>query len=88
MTDNSQEFQDAAARIKDPANKVDSNNEQKLELYKYYKQATSGDVTGSQPWAVQVEARAKWDAHNSIKGMSKEDAEKAYIEAVNKLLGA
>lgn len=43
-------------------------------------QATEGDVKGSQPWAINVEARAKWDAWNSIKGMSKEEAMQHYIE--------
>jgi hypothetical protein len=41
-----------------------------------------GDVEGTQPWAVQMEARAKWDAWNSVKGMSKEDAMKQYIDIV------
>ena len=41
-------------------------------------QATVGDVEGSQPWAVQMEARAKWDAWNSVKGMPKEEAMKQY----------
>eukprot|EP00051_Salpingoeca_urceolata_P003353 m.57159 g.57159 ORF g.57159 m.57159 type:complete len:100 (+) comp12707_c0_seq1:1123-1422(+) len=54
-------------------------NEQKLTFYKLYKQATVGDVTGSQPWAVQLEARAKWDAWASIKGMAKEEAMRQYI---------
>jgi hypothetical protein len=47
-------------------------------------QATVGDVEGSQPWAVQMEARAKWDAWNSVKGMSKEDAMSQYIAIVTK----
>ena len=37
-------------------------------------------MKGSQPYKVQFEARAKWDAWNSIKGMSKEEAMKKYIE--------
>jgi diazepam-binding inhibitor (GABA receptor modulating acyl-CoA-binding protein) len=59
-------------------------NAEKLETYALYKQATIGDVQGGQPWAVQLEARAKWDAWNSQKGISKEDAMKAYIERVEK----
>ena len=47
-------------------------------------QATVGDVEGSQPWAVQMEARAKWDAWNSVKGMSKEEAMSQYIAIVTK----
>ena len=34
-------------------------NDRKLKTYALYKQATSGDVTGSQPWAVQMEARVR-----------------------------
>ena len=41
-------------------------------------------LQGSQPWAVQLEARAKWDAWNSKKGMSVEDARQAYIDKVSK----
>ena len=50
-----------------------------LKVYSLFKQATEGDVTGSQPWAVQMTKRAKWDAWNAHKGMSKEDAMRAYI---------
>jgi diazepam-binding inhibitor (GABA receptor modulating acyl-CoA-binding protein) len=42
-------------------------------------QATLGDVQGKQPWAVQLEARAKWDAWAKLKGMSKEEAMQHYI---------
>ena len=42
-------------------------------------QATVGDVEGSQPWAVQVEGRAKWDAWATVKGMTKEAAMEAYV---------
>eukprot|EP00040_Diaphanoeca_grandis_P038226 m.256060 g.256060 ORF g.256060 m.256060 type:complete len:100 (+) comp34033_c0_seq1:93-392(+) len=59
--------------------KAESSNEVKLNYYKFFKQAKDGDVTGSQPYSIQFEARAKWDAWNSVKGMSKEDAQKAYV---------
>lgn len=52
--------------------------DRKLLMYALYKQATVGDVEGSQPWAVQLEARAKWDAWNAVKGKSKEDAMAEY----------
>ena len=38
------------------------------QIYALFKQATTGDVSGGQPWAVQMEKRAKWDAHNEVKG--------------------
>ena len=45
-------------------------------------QATTGDATGSQPWAVQIEARAKWDAWKAHEGMSKDAAMAAYAAKV------
>jgi len=59
---------------------VETGNERKLMYYKYFKQASVGNVQGSQPWAVQVESRFKWDAWNSVKGMSKEEARRKYVE--------
>jgi diazepam-binding inhibitor (GABA receptor modulator, acyl-CoA-binding protein) len=49
-------------------------NDRRLLCYGMFKQANQGDVTGTQPWAVQFEARSKWDAWNNVKGMSKNDA--------------
>jgi diazepam-binding inhibitor (GABA receptor modulating acyl-CoA-binding protein) len=59
-----------------------SSTEEKLKFYSLYKQATEGDVTAAQPWAVQLEARAKWDAWDGVKGMSKEEAMQAYVDLV------
>lgn len=39
-----------------------------------------GDVEGSAPWSIQFEAKAKWDAWNSVKGMSKEEAMQKYVD--------
>jgi len=82
MADIEEKFKKAVYLVRNGPPKADSTNEEKLNVYKYYKQATEGDVTGGQPWAVQLEARAKWDAWNSVKGMSKEDAKKKYVEIV------
>ena len=51
----------------------------------FYKQATVGKCSekgGSQPWAVQMEARAKYDAWNALGDMSAEDAKKGYVDAL------
>ena len=63
-----------------PTGSVVLNNEQKLKFYGLYKQATIGDVEGTQPWAVQVETRAKWDAWEKNKGMDKDTAKAKYVE--------
>eukprot|EP01002_Notosolenus_urceolatus_P000066 NODE_10185_length_448_cov_9.741855_g9081_i0.p1 GENE.NODE_10185_length_448_cov_9.741855_g9081_i0~~NODE_10185_length_448_cov_9.741855_g9081_i0.p1 ORF type:complete len:111 (+),score=41.70 NODE_10185_length_448_cov_9.741855_g9081_i0:78-410(+) len=64
---------------------IQPSNEQKLKFYGLFKQATEGDVQGTQPWAVQFEARAKWDAWNSRKGMSADEAKKLYVEALDEM---
>ena len=64
------DFSTAAERVK--TLKTRPSNEHLLELYALYKQATVGDVNTSQPWAVQMEARAKWDAWNAKKGQGQQ----------------
>ena len=61
---------------------IQLSNSAKLEFYALFKQATEGDVKGTQPWAVQVEARAKWDAWNAKKGLSSDDAKAQYVAAL------
>jgi acyl-CoA-binding protein/quinol monooxygenase YgiN len=61
---------------------LESSNELKLKVYALYKQANTGDVQGAQPWAVQLEARAKWDAHKLLEGMSSDDAKAGYVKEV------
>ncbi|KAG5508192.1 hypothetical protein JKF63_05447 [Porcisia hertigi] len=71
---------------KERSAKIDNNT--KLKFYSLYKQATEGDVKGPRPWAVKVEARAKWDAWNSCKGMSSDDAKAAYVKTLVAVLKA
>jgi len=62
-----------------PAN---SSNETKLKFYAHFKQATEGDNTAEAPYRVQFEARAKWEAWEALKGMSKQEAMQIYIDLV------
>ncbi|KAI3636011.1 hypothetical protein MIR68_002460 [Amoeboaphelidium protococcarum] len=82
MSDLETKFKKAAYLIRNGPPRADTSNEEKLKFYSYYKQATEGDVQGAQPWAVQLEARAKWDAWNELKGMSKQDAMQKYVDLV------
>ncbi len=61
------------------------SNEQLLELYALYKQATSGDVSGSRPGLFDVKGRAKFDAWATRKGLSREEAMKAYVALADQL---
>ena len=56
-----------------------------LTMYGLYKQATTGDVTGSRPGAFNFKGRAKYDAWAERKGMAREDAISKYIEYVRSL---
>lgn len=77
-------FQDAAARIK--TRKTTPSNGDLLILYGLYKQATAGDCNVAQPWAVQIESRAKWEAWNKNKGMERMNAMRKYIDKVEELM--
>jgi diazepam-binding inhibitor (GABA receptor modulating acyl-CoA-binding protein) len=53
--------------------------DEKLQLYGLYKQVTVGDCNISEPWAVQIEAKQKYNAWNKNKGMFKTSAIEKYI---------
>mmetsp|Transcript_47812 Transcript_47812/g.104084 ORF Transcript_47812/g.104084 Transcript_47812/m.104084 type:complete len:91 (-) Transcript_47812:170-442(-) len=84
MADLQAKFDEAVAFVRswDEGKKVP--NDRKLICYGYFKQATEGDVTTSQPWAVQMVERAKWDAWKKVEGTSKDEAMTKYIEEVEK----
>jgi len=58
-----------------------------LALYGLFKQASQGDVTGSRPGMLDMRGRAKFDAWAKVKGMSRQEAQKAYIAIVAQLGG-
>ena len=60
-------------------------NEQLLELYAFYKQATEGDVSGSRPGMLDLKGRAKHDAWAKAKGTGKDEAMKRYVALVEQL---
>ena len=79
-----QSFRDAARRIKD--SQIRPSNGDLLILYGLYKQATAGDCNIPQPWAVQIEARSKWDAWNKNKGIDRMSAMRKYIDKVEEIM--
>jgi diazepam-binding inhibitor (GABA receptor modulator, acyl-CoA-binding protein) len=81
MSDLAQQFADAQARIK-PVTGL--GNDVLLELYALYKQATTGDVSGSRPGMMDLKGRAKYDSWAKRKGMTKDAAMQAYITLVGK----
>eukprot|EP00475_Leptophrys_vorax_P043724 TRINITY_DN850_c0_g1_i1.p2 TRINITY_DN850_c0_g1~~TRINITY_DN850_c0_g1_i1.p2 ORF type:complete len:100 (+),score=31.63 TRINITY_DN850_c0_g1_i1:414-713(+) len=73
------DFEAAAAKAKTLSG---LSNDQLLNLYKYFKQAVVGDINTERPGIFDQQGRYKWDAWNSVKGTSQEDARTKYIELV------
>ena len=77
-------FDDAQKRVK--TLKESPGNDELLELYALYKQATVGDVSGSRPGMMDFKGRAKFDAWTRRKGSSKDAAMTAYVALVGRLV--
>lgn len=79
-------FEDAQKRVKGLSKSPSTDD--LLELYALYKQATSGDVSGSRPGMLDMKGRAKYDAWAKKKGSGKDAAMTAYVALVDRLTGA
>lgn len=73
------QFQKAVKMVRNAPSENPPSDEIRLEFYAYYKQATQGDVKESAPSRFWIRARAKWDAWNNMKGLSKDKAKQCYI---------
>ena len=78
-----QQFQQAVADSKNLPERPD--NATMLQIYSLYKQASQGDVDGKRPGFSDMVGRAKWDAWNTVKGQSAEEAMQAYIDLIESL---
>jgi diazepam-binding inhibitor (GABA receptor modulator, acyl-CoA-binding protein) len=81
--DQKQQFEASVIRSKELTKRP--SNEELLQLYALYKQATEGDVTGERPGGFDFKAIAKFDAWSALDGTSKEDAMQQYIAFVDQL---
>ena len=61
------------------------DNQTLLKIYGLYKQATTGDVTEKKPGFGDLVGRAKWDAWNTVKGTSQDDAKQQYVDLIASL---
>ncbi len=78
-----QQFDAAVARSRELATRP--SNEDLLNLYGLFKQATEGDATGERPGGFDFKAIAKFDAWEELKGKTKEQAMQEYISLVDRL---
>jgi len=79
------DFNAAVAGSKDLTTRP--SNEDLLELYALFKQATEGDVTGDKPTGFDFKAIAKYSAWEGKKGVGKEQAMTDYIALMKRLKG-
>jgi diazepam-binding inhibitor (GABA receptor modulating acyl-CoA-binding protein) len=77
------EFTLAVERIKLNVN-LQLSNEQKLELYSYYKQATVGPCNTGKPGFFDFTGRAKWEAWHKLGSLPSDEAKMHYISLVDK----
>ena len=78
------EFEAAQARVKTLTSRP--SNDQLLQLYSLFKQATDGDAGGKRPGMFDVKGRAKFDAWAGRKGLSKDAAMAQYVALVDGLM--
>lgn len=78
-----QQFEHAVTRSKTLTQRP--TNEELLQLYGLFKQATEGDVTGERPGGFDFKGIAKYDTWAELKGKTKEQAQQEYINLVDKL---
>ncbi|KAG6813962.1 hypothetical protein H0H92_005217 [Tricholoma furcatifolium] len=65
---------------------IKPSTDDQLYFYRYYKQASIGDVNTERPGMFDFTGKAKWDAWNEVKGTSKEDAYTAYVGKLLEIL--
>lgn len=83
MADIKAAFDKAMADSKNLSERPD--NVTLLKIYALYKQGSVGDNTDKKPGFGDMVARAKWDAWNSLKGTSQEDAMQQYVDLIESL---
>ena len=78
-----EEFEFTINYVNNSDNITTISNDDKLEMYKYYKQATCGNNNTDKPYFYLLLEVAKWNAWTSIYDMSIEDAMINYIKTFN-----
>lgn len=83
MSNLKEKFDAAVVNSKNLSERPD--NATLLKMYGLYKQGSTGDNADKKPGFGDMVGRAKWDAWNSLKGTSSEDAMQQYIDLIESL---
>lgn len=75
-----EQFDFAVDQVRTLPSTNEPSDSEKLSMYGLYKQATLGDCNTRRPGMLDFKGKLKWDAWNSRKGMSKEDAMTNYCD--------
>jgi acyl-CoA-binding protein len=78
-----EDFNTAIVQSKDLPSRP--SNEDLLQMYALFKQATDGDVSGDKPGGFDFKAIAKYNAWEEKKGIAKEQAMQEYVNLVERL---
>jgi acyl-CoA-binding protein len=84
MSDLQSEFRQAAEDIQGLGKRPD--NDTLLKLYALYKQGSEGDLNDPQPGFFDFVGTAKHEAWAQLRGISREEAMRRYIDLVHQLL--
>ena len=84
MSDLQHAFERAAEDIKRLEKRPD--NDTLLKLYALFKQGAEGDVGGAPPGFFDFIGTAKYEAWAKLRGVSREEAMRRYIDLVEQLL--
>lgn len=77
------QFEQAAKDVKSLSSRP--GDDDLLELYALYKQATDGDATGDKPGLFDFVGRAKFEAWEKLSGTDADDAMQQYVDKVRAL---
>ncbi|XP_076291793.1 acyl-CoA-binding protein-like [Lasioglossum baleicum] len=78
-----QKFDEAAEAMKKFSKRP--TDEELLEIYALFKQATTGNVNTSRPGMMDLKGKAKWDYWKAKEGMSKDKAKEEYVKLVDSM---
>lgn len=73
------DFDTAVDNISNKIPKGSMSDDELKEIYSLYKQALIGDINTDRPGMLDLKGKAKWDAWNSKKGMSQDEAKQKYV---------
>uniref|UniRef100_T1DJ94 Putative acyl-coa-binding protein n=1 Tax=Psorophora albipes TaxID=869069 RepID=T1DJ94_9DIPT len=78
-----QQFNDAAEKVKSFTKRP--TDQELLDLYALFKQATVGDNTTAKPGMFDLKGKAKWQAWSDKQGTGQDAAKEAYVKLVEEL---